>query len=74
MEEIDSSGAGAHPNWPERFFARLVDTYLGRTANRGGRVGDAQCFALDAPGLLEFALDVMKAVASDPGAAAGLHA
>ncbi len=74
MEEIDSSGAGAHPNWPERFFARLVDTYLGRTTNRGGRVGDAQCFVLDAPGLLTFALDVMKAVASDPGAAAGLHA
>ena len=27
-----------------------------------------------APGLLTFALDVMKAVAADPGAAAGLHA
>jgi aminoglycoside 3-N-acetyltransferase len=74
MEEIDSSGAGAHPNWPDRFFARLVDTYLVRTNNRGGRVGDAQCFVLDAPGLLTFALDVMKAVAADPAAAAGLHA
>src|SRR5712671_88013 len=28
MEEFDTSDAGAHPNWPERFFARLVDTYL----------------------------------------------
>jgi aminoglycoside 3-N-acetyltransferase len=74
MEEIDTSGAGAHPNWPERFFARLVDTYLVRTNNRGERVGDAQCFLLDARGLLTFALDVMKAVAADPRAAAGLHA
>jgi aminoglycoside 3-N-acetyltransferase len=74
MEEIDTSGAGAHPNWPERFFARLVDTYLVRTNNAGERVGDAQCFLLDARGLLTFALDVMTAVAADPRAAAGLHA
>jgi aminoglycoside 3-N-acetyltransferase len=74
MEEIDTSGAGAHPNWPERFFARLVDTYLVRTNNAGERVGDAECFLLDARGLLTFALDVMTAVAADPRAAAGLHA
>ena len=68
MEEFDTS-VEAHPAFPERFFARLVDTYLMHTGNRGGRVGDAQCVLLDSPGLLEFALGVMKAVADDPRAA-----
>ena len=48
MEEFDTSDAGAHPNWPDRFFARLVDTYLAHTGNRGGHVGDAQSLS---PGL-----------------------
>lgn len=68
MEEFDTSD-GVHPNWPDRFFARLVDTYLASTANRGGFVGSAQCFLIDATGLLTFALDVMRAVADDPRAA-----
>jgi aminoglycoside 3-N-acetyltransferase len=66
MEEFDTSDEGAHPNWPDRFFARLVDAYLAHTNNTGGRVGDAQCFLLAARGLLEFALPVMKAIAADP--------
>jgi aminoglycoside 3-N-acetyltransferase len=66
MEEFDTSDEGAHSNWPDRFFARLVDAYLARTNNAGGRVGDAQCFLLAARGLLEFVLPVMKAVAADP--------
>jgi aminoglycoside 3-N-acetyltransferase len=69
MEEFDTSDQGAHPNWPDRFFARIVDTYLAQTKNEGGRVGDAPCFLFDARGLLEFALGVMKVVAADPGAA-----
>ena len=69
MEEIDTSGAGAHPHWPDRFFARLVDAYLARTGNEGGRVGDAVCFLVDAPGLLAFVLPVMQAIAGDPHAA-----
>jgi aminoglycoside 3-N-acetyltransferase len=68
MEEFDSAN-GAHPNWPDRFFARLVDTYLKETNNSGDRVGYARAFLLDARGLLEFALPVMKAVAVDPAAA-----
>jgi aminoglycoside 3-N-acetyltransferase len=70
MAEVDTSGAGAHPNWPDRFFARLVDAYLARTHNRGGRVGGAQAFLLDARGLLDFTLPVMRAVAADASAAA----
>lgn len=73
MEEFDTATEGVHPNWPARFFSRLVDTYLAQTENRGGRVGDAHCFLLESRGLLEFALPVMKAVASDARAAARLH-
>ena len=73
MEEFDTSSAGAHPNWPERFFARLVATYLDRTCNRGGDVGGAQCHLVDARGLLDLALDVMGSVAADPCATDSLH-
>jgi aminoglycoside 3-N-acetyltransferase len=73
MEEFDTSDQGAHPNWAERFFARLADTYLTKTNNRGGRVGDAQCFVLDARGLLVFALQIMKEVGADPRAVGGLR-
>jgi aminoglycoside 3-N-acetyltransferase len=69
MEEFDTSDAGAHPNWPARFFARLVDTYLQETCNRGGRVGDAASVLFDSRGLLNFALPVMQAIAGDPAAA-----
>jgi aminoglycoside 3-N-acetyltransferase len=70
MEEFDTSDVGVHPHWPDRFFARLVDTYLARTGNRGGMVGDAQSVLVDAGGLLDFALEVMRAVADDPTEAA----
>lgn len=72
MEEFDTSDRGAHPNWPARFFARLVDSYLARTGNGGARVGDARCVLLDSRGLLAFALGVMKAVAADAAAADAL--
>jgi aminoglycoside 3-N-acetyltransferase len=63
MKEIDTSGAGAHPNWPDRFFAQIVNRYLAKTQNRGGRVGHAHCFLFDAKGLLELALDEMRSMA-----------
>jgi aminoglycoside 3-N-acetyltransferase len=66
MEEFDTSDAGAHASWPPRFFAQLVDDYLGRTSNRGGRVGNAASYLFDARGLLQLALEVMKATASEP--------
>jgi aminoglycoside 3-N-acetyltransferase len=65
MEEFDSSDAGAHPNWPPRFFARLVDTYLTQTGNAGGRVGDAESVLFESRALLDFALPVMRALAAD---------
>jgi aminoglycoside 3-N-acetyltransferase len=68
MAEVDSS-TGAHAHWPDRFFARIVDTHLTATGNRGSRVGDATCHLIPARGLLEFALTVMRDVAADPRAA-----
>jgi aminoglycoside 3-N-acetyltransferase len=68
MREIDT-GDVAHRNWPDRFFARIVDTYLDRTSNRGGLVGAARSHLIDARGLLAFALEVMQQVAADAGAA-----
>jgi aminoglycoside 3-N-acetyltransferase len=73
MEEFDTSSEGAHPNWPDRLFARIVDTYLAQTNNQGGEVGHARCFLFDARGLLDLALAAMKAVAADPRAADGLR-
>jgi aminoglycoside 3-N-acetyltransferase len=69
MEEFDTSGEGVHANWPDRFFARIVDSLLGETGNKGGRVGDAMTYILSSRKLLDFALPLMKAVATDPRAA-----
>ncbi len=68
MAEFDTSSQGAHAHWPDNFFALIVRCYLASTANEGGWAGDARCHLLDARGLLEFALPVMRAVAADAGA------
>lgn len=73
MEEFDTSGAGVHANWPDRFFARLVDSYLSSSGNRAGRIGDARCYLLPARELLRFAQPVMERVARDRHAADGLQ-
>lgn len=65
MAEFDTAD-GAHANWPDRFFARLVDGYLASAGNAGGIVGSAPSHLLRARGLLEFALPVMTRVASGP--------
>jgi hypothetical protein len=59
MAEVDTSGKGAHPAWPDRFFAQIVNAHLSRTRNRGARVGHAHAFLTDAAGLLEVALAQM---------------
>lgn len=64
MAEVDTADAGAHPNWPERFFARIVDAYLQQTHNTGALVGNARSFLIDARGLLDFSLRVMQATAA----------
>jgi aminoglycoside 3-N-acetyltransferase len=62
MAEFDTSER-AHANWPDHFFARIVDGYLAASSNAGGRVGEAQSYLLSARGLLEFALPLMERVA-----------
>jgi aminoglycoside 3-N-acetyltransferase len=73
MEEFDTSGDGVHANWPDLFFAKIVDAYLAATGNQGGRVGDAMSHILRARGLLDFASPLMEAVAIDPRAADNLR-
>ena len=72
MEEYDTSSAGAHENWPDRLFAKIVDSYLAASGNRGRRVGDAPSFLLAARGLCDFALPLMQRIAADGAAANAL--
>jgi Aminoglycoside N3''-acetyltransferase len=65
VEEFDTADEGVHANWPDRFFARVVDGYLAASMNRGGMVGDARCYLLRARDLLDFALPMMMSVAAD---------
>ena len=62
MEEVDTS-TGAHANWPDRFFARIVDGYLASAENWGGRVGNAMSYLFPTRELVEFALSVMTEMA-----------
>ena len=65
MEEFDTSGDGVHANWPDRFFARIVDAHLAESGNRGGLIGDAASHLISARALLAHALPVMKAIAAE---------
>ena len=65
MAEYDTSGAGVHPHWPDRFFSKIVDGYLAASENRGGRVGDAMSVLISARALVDFAADAMMRVAGD---------
>jgi aminoglycoside 3-N-acetyltransferase len=73
MAEYDTS-TGVHANWPADFFARIVDAHLSATGNRGGVVGDARSYLIDARALLDVALRAMRAVAADATAANDLPA
>ena len=63
MAEVDTSSAGAHANWPEHFFAQIVDGYLAESGNRGGTVGNATSHLLPSRGLLAYAISEMVRVA-----------
>lgn len=68
QEEFDTAD-GAHANWPDRFFARITDSYLDASGNRGALVGNARSYLLPAEGLLCFSLPIMSAIAADATAA-----
>ena len=65
MAEFNTAGDGAHANWPDGFFAMITDAHLAATSNRGGKVGDAECYLLSARELLDFALPIMTQVAAE---------
>jgi aminoglycoside 3-N-acetyltransferase len=60
MAEFDTSGAGVHPNWPDRFFATIVGDYLAASGSGGGLVGNAVSHLIPAADLLAFARPVME--------------
>jgi aminoglycoside 3-N-acetyltransferase len=71
QEEVDSAN-GAHANWPDRFFARITDTFLANGGGSSGMVGDAASVLFSARALLAFAVPLMEAVAADARAAESL--
>lgn len=72
MEEFNTAGDGVHANWPDRFFARIVDAHLAETGNGGGLVGDAASHIVSARALLNAALPMMHSVASRGARTAGV--
>jgi len=65
MAEVDTSDGAAHANWPDGLFATIVDEFLYSTSNLGGRVGGAESYLIDARQLLELAVSIMRAIASN---------
>jgi aminoglycoside 3-N-acetyltransferase len=73
MEEVNSND-GAHANWSQEFFATIVDAYLVGTGNRGGLIGNAESYLMNARALQAFAAPIMQAVAADVRALHDLRA
>lgn len=72
MEEFNTASDGAHANWPDRFFAQIVDGHLAQTENHGGLVGDATSHIVSARALLDAALPTMRSVAARGSQAASV--
>ena len=49
-KEFDTSGRGAHPNWPEGFFRLLVDGFLAASGAAPAMVGNATSYLFPASG------------------------
>lgn len=62
MKEYDTADM-AHASWPKDMFTQIVNGYLSSASNNGDKVGSAQSFLIDAPGLLAYALSAMTAYA-----------
>lgn len=61
MAEVDT-GEKAHENWPESFFALIVDGFIAQSGNSGGNVGNARSHLLPARELLAYAIPIMERV------------
>jgi aminoglycoside 3-N-acetyltransferase len=64
VQEVNTAGDGAHANWPDRFFAQLIDGYLASTGNQGGLVGSSRAYLIPADDLFKYAAPIMQRVAS----------
>jgi aminoglycoside 3-N-acetyltransferase len=65
IAEVDTADRGAHANWPDGFFATIIDEFLYSTSNLGGLVGGAKSCLIDARALLELAESIMRSVATE---------
>jgi aminoglycoside 3-N-acetyltransferase len=67
-EEFDTSSRGVHPNWPDRFFARIVDGFIAQYSGTAfcscGTVGSAGSVLMDASKLVAHAVSIMIATAN----------
>jgi aminoglycoside 3-N-acetyltransferase len=72
-EEVDTSSQGAHANWPDRFFARIVWSCVVANGIESGRIGDAKSWLIPARELHAHAKRIMEAVAVDARAADSLR-
>jgi aminoglycoside 3-N-acetyltransferase len=57
FEEYDSA-AGIR-DWPPRFFAGIMRSFLAKPHVRTGLIGDAHCYLIEARALVDFAIPVM---------------
>lgn len=60
MEEYNTGGDGVHKNWTDRFFADIVNGFLAKTKNKGGKVGNAECYVIESKDLFPYATKEMK--------------
>ncbi len=69
-EEFNTGGEGVHANWPDRFFAQIVDDFIAKadpSACRIGMVGGAMSVLISAPALAAHAIPIMVARARMAG-------
>lgn len=71
-EEFNTGYGEVHANWPDNFFALIVDDFIARNDApefcRRGRVGDADCILLNARTLVDHAVPIMVRQAHDRNA------
>jgi aminoglycoside 3-N-acetyltransferase len=62
-EEFNTDGDGVHANWPDRFFALIVDDFIachdGTPACAQGKVGQSVAALLDTESLVRHAAEIM---------------
>ena len=63
VEEFNSS-TGIR-DWPDRFFAEIIETYLRKFSVIAGKIGQATTYVVDAKQLSEFAVSIMVETARE---------